>query len=116
MSIKELSKHVGISETTLSCVERDRIKTPYYYWKHICDYFEVNNIEYLQLYNMKEKTIQEKLYKIRAYIGAKNWDDVGKYLGYSKGFVSDLLTRYVPSKDIINRLTRKLEKIKGEPF
>lgn len=112
LTIDNLSKELNISSSTLSSVEHDKIKVPYYYWKIICSYFNVNNIEYLQLYNMKEKTVQEKLIKLRAYIGARGWSDVGKYLGYSKGFVSDMLTRYEPNKNIINKIDMKLKEIK----
>lgn len=114
MTIDNLSKELNISSSTLSCIEHDKIKIPYYYWKIICDYFKIDNIEYLQLYNMKEKTVQEKLIKLRAYIGARGWIDVGKCLGYSKGFISDMITRYEPNKDIVNKIDMKLKEINGE--
>ena len=112
LTLKELSEKIGINVTTLRHVEVGKIKVPYYYWKLTCDYFGVNHIRYLELYNMKEKTYSDKLWKMRAYLGARTWEDVAEYLGYSSGYISDLLTRYTPNSSLIDKLDRTLEKLK----
>lgn len=111
MTIKELSKATNISTTTLMHVEQNKISVPYYYWKKICDYFDVNNIEYLELLTLPEKSIQDKLWKIRIVLGAKTWSEVGKELGYSSGFISDMLNRYTPTEENIKRINDTLNRL-----
>lgn len=112
MTLKQLSKAVKISDTTLMHVEQNKIKFPYHYWKMICDYFGENHVSYLNLYSLAENSTQEKLIKIRAYIGAKKWGIVGDYLGYSEGFTIDLLTRYTPNDHHLNIINSALNKLK----
>lgn len=116
MTINKLSIELSISSTTLMHVEQNKIKVPYYYWKVICNYFNMNNINYLKLYDMKQNTTKEKLVKIRACIGAENWGYVGKHLGCSRGYINDILTRYKPNRDILSRIDLSLEKINGVPL
>lgn len=110
LTINKLSKLINVSSTTLRHVEQDKIKPPfsYYYWKVICNYFNINHIEYFNLNELKEDTLQEKLLKIRALLGAKSWDEVGKALGYSKEFTIDLLTRYKGNNYHIEKINNLL--------
>ncbi|MEW9093915.1 MAG: helix-turn-helix transcriptional regulator [Clostridiaceae bacterium] len=112
MTLKQLSKEIGISEVTLTKVENNRIRVPYYYWKLICDFYKVDHISYLGLCNMDEDSIENKLIKIRAYLGAKRWGNVGSYLGYSEAFIVDMLTRYTPNKKQLDNIDITLRKIK----
>jgi transcriptional regulator with XRE-family HTH domain len=109
ISMHDLSKKISISETTLMHIEQNKIKNPYYYWKIICDYFNVNHIEYLNLKTMKEDNIIDKLIKLRAFIGTKSWAGVGKYLGYSGEFISDLISRYTPNKSNIEKINNAIK-------
>lgn len=105
MTIKQLAKACNISDTTLMNIEQNKIKNPYFYWKAICNYYGINHIQYLKLYSLSENTFEEKLLKLRAYLGARTWEEVAHYLGYSKSFVPDLLHRYKPNDrhlDMIN--------------
>ena len=111
-TIKQLSRHTGVCSTTLMHLEQNKIKYPFYYWKLICEHFSTNHVEYLELYTMKEDSIQEKLIKIRALLGAKTWANVGEYLGYSEGFVLDLLNRYTPNAAHLKLINSTLEKYK----
>lgn len=111
LTIKELSKKINISSTTLMMVEKDKIQKPYYYWKLICNCFNTNHIEYLKLYSLREASIQEKLIKVRALLGAKSWSEVGDYLGYSEGFIIDLLTRYTPKVKHLERINAAIERL-----
>lgn len=78
----------------------------------MCNYFSINHIDYLGLSDLPEDTIQDKLIKIRALLGAKSWSDVANYLGYSQGFVIDLLTRYAPKANHINKINLILASFK----
>ena len=111
VTIKDLSNAIKTNETTLMHIEQDKINIPYWYWKNICDYFHVNHINYLGLYTLPQDSIQEKLIKIRAGLGARTWEDVGMYLGYSKGYISDMLTRYVPTGNTIKNIDSKLQDL-----
>ena len=112
MTLKKLANKININAATLMHLEQDKINMPYHYWKAICDCFCINHIEYLELDALKEETIQDKLLKIRAYIGGVKWKDVGDYLGYSKAFTIDLLTRYKPNKNQIRRINTALKELK----
>ncbi|ARC85624.1 helix-turn-helix family protein [Clostridium argentinense CDC 2741] len=109
---KQLAEKTSISEITIMHVEQNKIDVPYYYWKKICDYFGVNHIKYLKLYTLKEDSIQDKLKKLRVYLGAKNWREVGEYLGYSEGFTYDLFTRYIPNANHLKVVNSALDKFK----
>lgn len=61
---------------------------------------------------MKEETIQDKLLKIRAYTGSKNWEEVGQHLGYSEGFILDLLNRYTPNSHHLKKINALLSELK----
>ncbi|KYH35812.1 helix-turn-helix protein [Clostridium tepidiprofundi DSM 19306] len=113
VTLSQLAKYTGISSKTLQRIENDKVKKPYYYWKKICDYFGINHIDYLELLTLPEKTIQEKLIKIRALLGARTWKEVAEYLGYSKEFVSDLLTRYTPNKKHLYIINNTLNNLKN---
>ncbi len=110
--MKSLSKLIHINETTLRNIEKDRIKKPYFYWKIYCGYFNVNHVDYLGLCTMNEETIQDKLLKIRAYTGSRNWEEVGKHLGYSEGFILDLLNRYTPNSHHLQKISAFLNTLK----
>jgi transcriptional regulator with XRE-family HTH domain len=112
MTAKELSSKINICDKTLRDVERNKISKPFYYWKLICDYFKIDHIDYLELDTMGENTIKEKLEKIRAFIGAKSWEEVGIYLGYSEGFILDLLTRYTPNEFMKGKINSALDKLR----
>ncbi len=103
MTLKQLADKIHTSDNTLICVEKDKIKYPYYYWKLICGYFNINHIQYLDINKMNETTIQEKLVKIRAYLGAKTWEDVSHYLGYTKSYAVDSM-KHNPRKKKIEEL------------
>lgn len=113
-TMKELAKEIKINEVTLMNVENNKmniLKAPYY-WKLVCDYFNINNIQYLELYNMKEDSIKNKLIKIRSCVGARTWEDTGKYLGYSRGFIFNLMNGYSPEKKYLDKINKKLEEFK----
>ncbi|WP_291560741.1 MULTISPECIES: helix-turn-helix domain-containing protein [unclassified Clostridium] len=112
LTLKQLSNVIGISHTTLMHVEQNKINLPYNYWKMICDFFEENHISYLSLDSFPENSVKEKLLKIRAYTGAKSWEEVGKYIGYSEGFTIDLLTRYTPNANHLKVINSTLDKLK----
>lgn len=109
--IKGISNAIGVSTKTLMYVEQDKINIPYWYWKLICDYFGVNHIKYLELWKLKQNSIQEKLFKIRAGLGARTWEDVGNYIGYSDGYITDMLTRYTPNENTTNIIDSKLQEL-----
>lgn len=115
MTLKELSTNVQISVTTIMHIEQNKISTPYQYWKKICDFYNVNYVQYLELYTLPENTLEEKLWKMRIYIGAKNWDIVAKKLNYTGATISDILiNRYVPSKNFLYNLENFIKEIKGD--
>lgn len=111
-TLKELSKEINISITTLRHIEIGKIQVPYYYWKIICNHFNIDHVQYLSLYNMKELSVLDKLIKIRAYLGARTWGEVGVYLGYSQSFISDIFTRYTPNETHCKYIDYALEKLK----
>lgn len=112
LTIKQLSENIGINPTTLMHVEQDKISVPYHYFKLICDYFKVNHASYLQLYTMNEDSMQDKLIKIRALLGARTWKDVAQLLGYRESFINDLMTRYKGNEDHTRIVNNALEKLK----
>lgn len=112
LTLHELSSRIDINETTLRQMELNKIKMPYYYWKTVCNFFDVDHVVYLELCTMKEESIQDKLIKIRALIGAKSWKDVADCLGYSVGFINDLMTRYVPNINHMKIIDSVIEKFK----
>jgi|GEM_PF-4575451 len=112
LTLKQLSNNIGISSVTLMHVEHNKIKLPYNYWKNVCIYLGENHIEYLGLNSLSENSYQEKLLKIRAYLGAKSWEEVGEYIGYSEGFITDMLTRYPPNSNHIKVINSALDNLK----
>lgn len=110
MTIKELSAKINVDCITLMHVELNKIKMPFYYWRLICDYFNINHIKYLDLNNMNESSLQDKTTKIRAFIGAKRWEHIGKYLGYNKRFIIEIRTRYKPNEKNLLKINANLDE------
>ncbi|PJI10196.1 MULTISPECIES: helix-turn-helix domain-containing protein [Clostridium] len=115
MTLDKLSKKINISVDTLMHVEEDKLNNPYY-WRLICNYFGINHINYLKLYNMKEKCSKEKLLKLKAYMGAKSWKSVSISLGYSKDYISEILRKNKIPDTVYAVIQQKLSEIKRETF
>ena len=99
VTLKYVASKTNISTTTLAKIEKGTLNTAYKYnyYKLICNLFNVDHIKYLNLKTMSEKTIDDVLLKIRAYMGFKSDEDLSIYLfnkkyviaEYKQGFLTD---------------------------
>jgi transcriptional regulator with XRE-family HTH domain len=111
LTIKELSKLTGINSTTLMHIEHNKIKTPYYYFHLICKVLNTDHIKYLELHNLPEKTIKDKLWKIRILIGANSWEGTGDFLGFKKSKVIEWLNRRKENNKMHEFLSQKIKEL-----
>lgn len=114
MTQKQLSKELGFSHMTLLHLEHDKITLPYYYAKKICNYYKVDYVQYLELYSLPEKNYKDKIEKLRAYLGARSWEEVATYLNVKESLIIDYLTRISPTKHHIYNVEIFLNKIKSD--
>ncbi|MCR6515283.1 helix-turn-helix domain-containing protein [Clostridium sp. LY3-2] len=109
ISLLELGAATNISETTISKLERNLLspKNAFYYYKILSDYFKVDYYDTFKLLTLPEKTIQDKILKLKALLGTKNLSDVDTLLGKYETFVNEVL--YKEKNNIyINEETEKL--------
>ncbi|MBU3107118.1 helix-turn-helix domain-containing protein [Clostridium gasigenes] len=112
LTVKELSYLINISSKTLNGIENDNIHNPYY-WHKICNVFNTNANVFLDLYDMPENTLEDKLIKIRALLGSLSWKEVSLSLDISEYAISEF--KKGKTKSNLNRylllIDEKLEEL-----
>jgi len=58
---------------------------------------------------MNESSLLDKTTKIRAFIGAKTWEEIGKYLGNGESYILEIRTRYKPNEKNLLKINSNLD-------
>jgi transcriptional regulator with XRE-family HTH domain len=108
LTAKKMSSLLNITEHTLKEIEGGKSKYDYYYYSKYCRHFSVDPYIYLDYYSLPEKTLADKVKKLKTFIGVKSLRELDKYLGLYSGCLSDCLSRNVNRNGIDNLVTKKL--------
>jgi transcriptional regulator with XRE-family HTH domain len=108
ITAKKMATLLNVTDATLREIEKGNSRYGYYYYSKYCRHFSVDPYIYLDYYSLTEKTLRDRIEKLKAFVGSKSLRELDKFLGLYSGCLSDCLNKDCNKIKIDRLVTEKL--------